>query len=152
MAYVNTLGLTSKIPIVTIFVTCKIQTTVHTQPVYVDMTHFRTKCHAHSSRCPVVTVIRPIATENVCMATTLLCSFPKRRYLKIRCKSYHDISSHIISLPQNTRLFPPGDFTCRPCCYYPKYRSKKHVVRLASNGISITGSFVQIGRLLPKLK
>jgi hypothetical protein len=56
MAYVNTLGMTSKFPIVTIFVTVKIQTTVHTQPVHVDVTHFRTKFHTHSSSCPVVTV------------------------------------------------------------------------------------------------
>jgi len=37
------------------------------------MTHFRTKFHTYSSSCPVVTVLRPKATENVRMTTTLLC-------------------------------------------------------------------------------
>jgi hypothetical protein len=140
MAYVNTLGLTSKFPIVTIFVTVKIhKKKFHTQAVHVDMTHFRTKFHTHSSSCPVVTVLRPKATENVRMTTTLLCSFPKRHYLKIRCKSYHDISAHITALPPKARVH----------CHLAISRVghvvitqnthlKKHVVRLASNGISIT--------------
>jgi len=109
MAYVNTVGLNSKFPIVTSFVTVKIRTTVHTQPVHVGMTHLRTKFHTLGSSCPVVTVLRPKATENVCMATTVLCSFPQRHYLKIRCRSYHDMSSHITALPPKHAFAP----TCR---------------------------------------
>jgi hypothetical protein len=97
-------GINLKVSHVTIFVTVKIQKTFHTQPVHVDMTHFRTKFHMYSSSCTVVTVLRPKATENVRMTTTLLCSFPKRYYLKIRCKSYHDTSTHITALPPKARV------------------------------------------------
>ena len=78
MAYVNTLGLTSKFPIVTSFVTLEIQRTVHTQPVHVDMTHFRTKFHTLISSCPVVTVLRPKATENVYVTNHAVMFLPMK--------------------------------------------------------------------------
>jgi hypothetical protein len=133
MAKVNTLGLTSKFPINTIFVTDEVQTTVHTQPVHIDMTHWRTEFHTHSSSCTVVTAFRPEATENVCMApccyvpshkditlkfaTNLtmihhrtLCRYSKstrRSYLAISRVGHVVISQNTVLLQNMSSIWPP---------------------------------------------
>jgi hypothetical protein len=85
------------------------------------------------------------------MATTLLCSFPQRHYFKIRYKSYHAVSPHITSQPQSTRrahlvISRVGHVVIT------QNTDLENVVRLASNGIPITESFVKIGPLVRKPK
>jgi hypothetical protein len=101
-SYVNMLGLTSMVDTVTFFLTCNKQTVFHTQHVHIDTTYSRTKFRMHSF-CPLVTTFRPKAIENVWAVTTQLYSIPQTYCLYQCCKSYHDVLSYSISLPQSRR-------------------------------------------------